>query len=61
MELKKKWPCDKHLGEHGEPGHCYVNDNGGHLRLSALRLKMWAAAMVRAAITCFSLDLTAFI
>ena len=45
MELKKKWPCATHLGEHGESGHCYVTPNGEHLRLNPLRLKMWAAAM----------------
>jgi len=46
MELKKKWPCATHLGEHGESGHCYVTPNGEHFRLNPLRLKMWAAAMV---------------
>ncbi|KIJ90739.1 hypothetical protein K443DRAFT_657906 [Laccaria amethystina LaAM-08-1] len=25
LELKKKWPCQQHHGEHGEPGFCYVN------------------------------------
>ena len=46
MELKKKWPCATHLGEHGKSGHCYVMPNGEHLCLNPLHLKMWAAAMV---------------
>ena len=50
LELKNKWPCQTHQGEHGEPGHCYISPAGEHTRLNPLRLKAWAAAMV-----CFRL------
>lgn len=46
LELKKKWPCQSHQGEHGQVGHCYVAPSGEHIRLNALRLKAWAAAIV---------------
>lgn len=46
MELKKKWPCATHLGEHGKSGHCYITPNGEHFCLNPLHLKMWVAAMV---------------
>ncbi|GLB45420.1 hypothetical protein LshimejAT787_2500090 [Lyophyllum shimeji] len=44
LQLKQKWKCEKHLGEHGEPGYCYVSDNG-HLPLNNLRFKSWASAL----------------
>ncbi|KAJ2932453.1 hypothetical protein H1R20_g4638, partial [Candolleomyces eurysporus] len=44
LELKKKWKCEKHLGEHGDSGHCYVSADGSHIRLNGYRLKLWAAA-----------------
>lgn len=46
LALKNKWPCSQHQGEHGEPGHCYVDANGGHVGLNHRRLKIWAAAVV---------------
>lgn len=46
IQLKQKWVCEKHQGEHGEPGHCYVNPLGAHIRLNPRRLKEWAAAWV---------------
>ena len=46
LELKKKWPCQSHQGEHGQVGHCYVAPSGEHIRLNALCLKAWAAAIV---------------
>ncbi|TFY76970.1 hypothetical protein EWM64_g7043 [Hericium alpestre] len=45
LELKQKWVCQQHLGEHGEPGHCYITPNGDHIGLNARRLKFWAAAI----------------
>ncbi|KAF9538414.1 hypothetical protein CPC08DRAFT_606382, partial [Agrocybe pediades] len=45
VELKKKWPCQKHPGEHGESGYCYIPPSGDHIRLNPLRLKLWAAAI----------------
>ncbi|TFK80000.1 hypothetical protein K466DRAFT_504633 [Polyporus arcularius HHB13444] len=48
LQLKAKWPCARHQGEHGEPGHCYVDASGEHLGLNSRKLKLWAAA-IRAA------------
>ena len=31
LEIKKRWPCASHQGEHGEPGHCFITVSGGHL------------------------------
>ncbi|KAF8056089.1 hypothetical protein FPV67DRAFT_1432500 [Lyophyllum atratum] len=45
LMLKQKWKCDKHLGEHGEPGFCYTTPDHGHLPLNHLRFRTWAAAM----------------
>ncbi|KAF8808409.1 hypothetical protein BYT27DRAFT_7241680 [Phlegmacium glaucopus] len=45
LELKKKWPCQNHQGEHGEPGHCYIAPSGEHTHLNPHHLKAWAAAM----------------
>src|SRR6266700_555826 len=58
LELKKKWPCQSHQGEHGQVGHCYVAPTGEHIRLNALRLKAWAAAIV---CLLFSLKVTLLI
>ncbi|KAH6906352.1 hypothetical protein BKA70DRAFT_1224206 [Coprinopsis sp. MPI-PUGE-AT-0042] len=44
MELKQKYKCEKHLGEHGEAGHCFVSPAGDHIRLNLFRLRIWAAA-----------------
>ncbi|KAG1860347.1 hypothetical protein F4604DRAFT_1930239 [Suillus subluteus] len=46
IQLKKKWSCAKHQGEHGQDGHCYVSSMGEHLGLNHRKLKMWAAAWV---------------
>lgn len=46
MQLKMKWVCERHQGEHGEPGYCYVDDAGVHLGLNSRKLKIWAAAIV---------------
>ncbi|KAJ2929663.1 hypothetical protein H1R20_g7411, partial [Candolleomyces eurysporus] len=43
--LKKRWPCETHLGEHGETGYCYVDPAGQHFGLNMRRLKCWAAAI----------------
>ncbi|KAJ8585723.1 hypothetical protein M405DRAFT_910709 [Rhizopogon salebrosus TDB-379] len=48
MQLKQKWPCEKHLGEHGEPGYCYISVTGEHLGLNIHKLKLWAAAIAAA-------------
>jgi hypothetical protein len=56
LELKKKWKCEKHLGEHGDSGYCYVSADGTHIGLNGYRLKLWAAAWVRFfALECFLL------
>lgn len=46
IELKKRWPCQIHQGEHGEAGYCYVAPSGEHTRLNTLHMKTWAAALV---------------
>ncbi|KAF5310769.1 hypothetical protein D9619_007649 [Psilocybe cf. subviscida] len=51
LQLKQKWVCEKHQGEHGEPGHCYVNGSGAHIRLNPRRLKEWAAAWAAGEVT----------
>ncbi|KAH7903026.1 hypothetical protein BJ138DRAFT_1198541, partial [Hygrophoropsis aurantiaca] len=48
LQLKSKWPCQKHQGEHGEPGYCYVSPTGEHLGLNNRKLKIWAAAIAAA-------------
>ncbi|GBE82416.1 hypothetical protein SCP_0408000 [Sparassis crispa] len=45
LELKKKWICQDHKGEHGEVGHCYVMPQAEHLELNNRKLKAWAAAI----------------
>jgi len=46
LQLKEKWPCETHQGEHGEPGFCYVDPNSRHIGLNNRKLKTWAAAIV---------------
>ena len=46
IELKKRWPCQIHQGEHGEAGYCYIAPSGEHTRLNPIRMKAWAAALV---------------
>lgn len=46
LQLKQKWACEKHQGEHGEPGACYVDSAGNHLGLNNRKLKIWASAIV---------------
>lgn len=45
LQLKQKWACEKHQGEHGEPGACYVDSAGNHLGLNNHKLKIWASAI----------------
>ncbi|GBE84982.1 hypothetical protein SCP_0701660 [Sparassis crispa] len=45
LELKQKWARQEHRGEHGNPGHCYVDPTSQHLRLNNLKLKTWARAI----------------
>ncbi|EDR06779.1 uncharacterized protein LACBIDRAFT_328512 [Laccaria bicolor S238N-H82] len=45
LELKQKWPCEWHQGEHGEVGFCYVDPTGNHLGLNHCKLAMWASAI----------------
>ncbi|KAJ2922274.1 hypothetical protein H1R20_g14825, partial [Candolleomyces eurysporus] len=44
LELKKKWVCQQHLGEHGKVGHCYLSSDRKHIQLNLYRLQAWAAA-----------------
>jgi hypothetical protein len=46
LELKKKWLCAKHQGEHGDVGYCYVSPNASHVGLNNRKLKLWASAIV---------------
>jgi hypothetical protein len=46
IQLKKKWPCQQHQGEHGEDSYCYTNANGEHIGLNNRKLKIWASAIV---------------
>ncbi|KAH7903888.1 hypothetical protein BJ138DRAFT_965420, partial [Hygrophoropsis aurantiaca] len=48
MELKAKYGCERHQGEHGEVGHCFVDASGEHLGLNNRKLKIWAAAIATA-------------
>ncbi|KAJ7831897.1 hypothetical protein B0H13DRAFT_2240520 [Mycena leptocephala] len=44
LQLKNKWPCAEHRGEHGDTGHCYITSTGEHIRLNNRRFKLWSAA-----------------
>ncbi|KAG6846921.1 hypothetical protein H0H93_011079 [Arthromyces matolae] len=44
-QLKEKYPCASHTGEHGENGFCFVTGGGKHIGLNNRRLKAWAAAI----------------
>lgn len=46
LKLKDTHPCEKHRGEHGEPGYCYIAPDGSHVGLNNRRFAIWAAAMV---------------
>jgi hypothetical protein len=46
IQLKKRWPCTQHQGEHGEPGYCYITPSAEHVGLNNCKLKIWAAAIV---------------
>ncbi|KIK42782.1 hypothetical protein CY34DRAFT_68804, partial [Suillus luteus UH-Slu-Lm8-n1] len=48
LQLKKKWPCAQHQGEHGDVGFCYVSANATHIGLNNRKLKIWAAAIAAA-------------
>ncbi|KII87546.1 hypothetical protein PLICRDRAFT_163749 [Plicaturopsis crispa FD-325 SS-3] len=48
VQLKQKWMCQRHEGEHGEPGHCFIDAAGEHLGLNNRKLKLWAAAIAAA-------------
>ncbi|KAF9243072.1 hypothetical protein BU15DRAFT_59952 [Melanogaster broomeanus] len=41
----KKWKCQKHTGEHGEPGYCYIKADGQHFGLNTRQLGTWSAAI----------------
>ncbi|KAJ7088713.1 hypothetical protein C8R44DRAFT_649479, partial [Mycena epipterygia] len=45
LKLKEHWRCEKHLGEHGDVGQCYVDTVGQHIGLNKRKIKVWAAAM----------------
>jgi len=45
LELKLKYPCTTHHGEHGDPGVCFIGASGEHLGLNNRKLKMWATAI----------------
>ncbi|CCO35512.1 hypothetical protein BN14_09630 [Rhizoctonia solani AG-1 IB] len=46
LKLKETHRCEKHCGEHGEPGFCYVTPDGTHVGLNMRRFAIWGAAMV---------------
>ncbi|KAJ7677222.1 hypothetical protein B0H17DRAFT_867710, partial [Mycena rosella] len=46
LKLKGKWPCDKHQGESGDVGHCWIDVGGNHTGLNMRKLKMWSSAIV---------------
>ncbi|KAI8996315.1 hypothetical protein BD414DRAFT_408305, partial [Trametes punicea] len=45
IQLKQRWMCQQHLGEHGEPGYCYITSGGEHVGLNTRRLRVWASAI----------------
>ncbi|KAJ7778022.1 hypothetical protein DFH07DRAFT_766239 [Mycena maculata] len=46
MKLNEKWSCEKHPGENGDLGHCYIDVNGKHIGLNMRKNKAWASAIV---------------
>ncbi|KAH7903729.1 hypothetical protein BJ138DRAFT_1120100 [Hygrophoropsis aurantiaca] len=48
LDLKAKYSCERHQGEHGEAGYCFVDASGEHLGLNPRKLKIWAAAIAAA-------------
>ncbi|KDQ54005.1 hypothetical protein JAAARDRAFT_49588 [Jaapia argillacea MUCL 33604] len=50
MQLKSKWPCQKHQGEHGEPGYCYV-DATDFLKLKGIDLTNSETALMELELT----------
>lgn len=46
IQLKSLHKCEKHPGEHGQDGHCYINPKGEHLGLNNKKIKEWSAAWV---------------
>ncbi|KAJ7484964.1 hypothetical protein B0H11DRAFT_2414016 [Mycena galericulata] len=46
LKLNEKWPCQKHAGENGDVGHCWVDAGGNHIGLNMRKKKMWAASIV---------------
>lgn len=53
LKLKDTHPCEKHRGEHGEPGYCYIAPDGSHVGLNNRRFAIWAAAMAAGDATRF--------
>ncbi|KAL6303947.1 hypothetical protein BKA93DRAFT_734171, partial [Sparassis latifolia] len=45
LQLKQRWPCQQHLGEHDEPGYCYIAPSGEHIGLNMHKLRIWASAI----------------
>ncbi|TBU25376.1 hypothetical protein BD311DRAFT_669763, partial [Dichomitus squalens] len=48
LQLKSMWPCDRHPGEHGEQGYCYVDTAGQHLGLNTRKFALWSATIAAA-------------
>ncbi|KAF8176897.1 hypothetical protein K438DRAFT_1727053 [Mycena galopus ATCC 62051] len=46
LKLKAKWPCEKHAGENGDVGHCWIDVGSNHIGLNMRKLKMWASVIV---------------
>ncbi|KAJ7880688.1 hypothetical protein B0H13DRAFT_2345482 [Mycena leptocephala] len=40
MKLETKWACEKHHGESGDVGHCYVDASGNHMPLNMRKKKI---------------------
>lgn len=55
LKLRKHWVCHEHLGEHGEPGVCYVTPTGKHIGVNNRRSNIWTSAMVSFFLSSFSL------
>ncbi|KAJ7729552.1 hypothetical protein B0H14DRAFT_2640401 [Mycena olivaceomarginata] len=53
MKLDPKWACEKHRGENGDIGHCWINPNGNHTGLNMGKKKMWASAIVAGEATIY--------